>query len=74
VLREHPGRIYLLSLPVLAASVAVLAVSLGGHYLDLEVYRLGVQPGCPAVTCTAPLPMTSAGIALPFIYPRSPPW
>jgi len=33
------------------------------------VYRLGVQTWLSGVTCPAALPMTSAGIALPFIYP-----
>ncbi|HEX4251116.1 MAG TPA: glycosyltransferase 87 family protein [Pseudonocardia sp.] len=68
-LREHPARIYLLSLPLLAAAVTVLAISLGGHYLDLEVYRLGVQTWLSGGDLYGALPMTSAGIALPFIYP-----
>jgi len=68
-LREHPGWLYLLSLPLLAVSVAVLASSLGGHYLDLEVYRLGVQTWLSGGDLYGALPTTSAGIALPFIYP-----
>jgi alpha-1,2-mannosyltransferase len=68
-LREHPARIYLLSLPLLVVSVVVLAISLGGHYLDLEVYRLGVQTWLSGGDLYGALPVTSAGIALPFIYP-----
>jgi alpha-1,2-mannosyltransferase len=68
-LREHPNRIYVLSLPVLAGSILALAMSLGGHYLDLEVYRLGVRAWLSGGDLYGALPATSAGIALPFIYP-----
>jgi alpha-1,2-mannosyltransferase len=68
-LREHPGRMYLVSLPVLAAAVLALAVSLGGRFLDLEVYRLGVHTWLTGGDLYGALPVTSAGVVLPFIYP-----
>jgi alpha-1,2-mannosyltransferase len=68
-LREHPARIYLVTVPVLAASVMLLALSLGEHFLDLEVYRLGVQTWLAGGDLYGVLPMTSSGVVLPFIYP-----
>ena len=68
-LREHPGRMYFASLPVLTAAVAVLLVELGGHFLDLEVYRLGVQTWLSGGDIYGVLPPTSVGRVLPFIYP-----
>ncbi|MCP3798342.1 glycosyltransferase 87 family protein [Allokutzneria sp. A3M-2-11 16] len=44
---------------------------LGSHrfYIDLEVYRFGVQTLWNGGDLYGPMPPTSAGIALPFIYP-----
>jgi alpha-1,2-mannosyltransferase len=69
VLREHPGRVYRLSVPLLVAAVTTLLVLLGGHFLDLEVYRLGVRTWLSGGDIYGVLPVTSAGIVLPFIYP-----
>ncbi|GAA4030110.1 alpha-(1-2)-phosphatidylinositol mannoside mannosyltransferase [Allokutzneria multivorans] len=55
-----------------AALVGVLCWRLlGSHrfYIDLEVYRLGVQTLWDGGDLYGPMPPTSAGIALPFIYP-----
>lgn len=68
-LRERPGRIYPVSLPVLAAAIVAVLVDLQGHFLDLEVYRLGVTAWLSGGDLYGVLPPTSAGIVLPFIYP-----
>jgi alpha-1,2-mannosyltransferase len=68
-LRERPGLIYPISLPVLAVAIVALLVSLHGHFLDLEVYRLGVSAWLSGGDLYGVLPPTSAGIVLPFIYP-----
>jgi alpha-1,2-mannosyltransferase len=68
-LRTHPGWLYLVTLPALCVTVARLAARLGGHYLDLEVYRLGVHAWLTGGDLYGVLPVTSAGIVLPFIYP-----
>jgi alpha-1,2-mannosyltransferase len=65
----RPARLYLVTLPVLAASVALLATLLGEHFLDLEVYRLGVHTWLTGGDIYGVLPVTSAGVVLPFIYP-----
>lgn len=67
--REHPRRIYFVSLPLLVAAVAVLLVQLGGYFLDLEVYRLGVRAWLSGGDIYGVLPPTSVGRVLPFIYP-----
>jgi alpha-1,2-mannosyltransferase len=41
----------------------------GGQHIDLEVYRSGVQAWLSGADIYGPLPPTSAGISLPFIYP-----
>lgn len=68
-LREHPQRVYILSVPLLIATVALLVVELGGYFLDLEVYRLGVQTWLSGGDLYGVLPPTSVGRVLPFIYP-----
>ncbi|SDN01814.1 glycosyltransferase family 87 protein [Allokutzneria albata] len=55
-----------------AVLVGVLCWRLvGSHrfYIDLEVYRFGVQTLWNGGDLYGPMPATSAGIALPFIYP-----
>jgi len=68
-LRSRPGRVYLFSVPLLGFVAAALVVHLGDHFLDLEVYRLGVRAWLSGGDLYGPLPTTSAGIVLPFIYP-----
>jgi len=60
---------YVVTVPVLASAILVLAAALGGRYLDLEVYRLGVHTWLTGGDLYGVLPVTSAGIVLPFIYP-----
>ncbi|HEY2205676.1 MAG TPA: glycosyltransferase 87 family protein [Pseudonocardia sp.] len=67
--RDHPGRVYRYSVPVFLVSVAMLLAHLDGRFLDLEVYRLGVRTWLSGGDIYGPLPVTSAGISLPFIYP-----
>jgi alpha-1,2-mannosyltransferase len=67
--RLRPSTVYRFSLPLLAAAVTVLLVHLGQYFLDLEVYRLGVQAWLSGGDLYGALPQTSAGIVLPFIYP-----
>ncbi len=59
----------LVSLPVLAGVLVWLVQYTGGNHIDLEVYRLGVQTWLDGGGLYGRLPATSAGIALPFIYP-----
>jgi alpha-1,2-mannosyltransferase len=68
-LRIRPGRVYPFSVPLLVFALAALVVHLGDHFLDLEVYRLGVRTWLSGGDLYGSLPTTSAGIALPFIYP-----
>ncbi|WP_084211868.1 glycosyltransferase 87 family protein [Pseudonocardia acaciae] len=68
-LRERPGLIYRVSLPVLALAIVALLVHLHGYFLDLEVYRLGVQVWLSGGDIYGALPPTSTGLVLPFIYP-----
>jgi alpha-1,2-mannosyltransferase len=68
-LRSRPEWVYPVSLPALALMVAALAHTFGGHYLDLEVYRLGVNAWRHGGDLYGTLPVTSAGVVLPFIYP-----
>jgi alpha-1,2-mannosyltransferase len=69
LLRARPGWIYLASLPTLAVILGLMAAIFGGHYLDLEVYRLGVHTWLTGGDLYGVLPATSAGVVLPFIYP-----
>jgi len=69
LVRRRPALIYPFSLPLLAGAVAALLAHLGGYFLDLEVYRLGVQAWLSGGDLYGVLPRTSAGIVLPFIYP-----
>ena len=58
-----------MSLPLLAASIVLLLLHLNGRFLDLEVYRLGVQTWLSGGDLYGVLPSTSTGRVLPFIYP-----
>jgi alpha-1,2-mannosyltransferase len=65
----RPNWIYLVAVPALVAMVTRMAATFGGHYLDLEVYRLGVHAWLSGGDIYGILPVTSAGVVLPFIYP-----
>ncbi|MGQ0482532.1 MAG: glycosyltransferase 87 family protein [Pseudonocardia sp.] len=67
--RRRPVRALAISLPILAATVALLLLHLGDYFLDLEVYRLGVRAWLAGGDLYGALPPTSVGIVLPFIYP-----
>jgi alpha-1,2-mannosyltransferase len=69
VLCGRPNWVYPVSLPILVAVAVGYAVSLRGHFLDLEVYRLGVHAWLTGGDIYGVLPVTSAGVVLPFIYP-----
>lgn len=67
--RRRPARVYWISVPLLAVGVVGLLKYLGTYYLDLEVYRLGVQVWLAGGDIYGVLPHTTVGIVLPFIYP-----
>jgi alpha-1,2-mannosyltransferase len=62
-------------LVLLAIAAALIAVSvtvmstLGFAFIDLEVYRFGVQKWLDGGDIYGSLPKTNLGISLPFIYP-----
>ncbi|MFC4128495.1 glycosyltransferase 87 family protein [Nocardia rhizosphaerae] len=63
--------------PVLLTVVSVVCVRIplwpfeqySGGFIDLQVYRLGIEAMRDGADLYGELPKTSAGIALPFIYP-----
>jgi alpha-1,2-mannosyltransferase len=67
--RRRPALVYRVTVPLLVVVVAALLVHLGQYFLDLEVYRLGVQAWLSGGDIYGVLPPTSAGVVLPFIYP-----
>jgi alpha-1,2-mannosyltransferase len=67
--RERPSAIYWLSVPLLAVAVYALLQHLGTYFLDLEVYRLGVQTWLAGGDPYGALPPNSVNRPLPFIYP-----
>jgi alpha-1,2-mannosyltransferase len=69
LLRARPSWLYVVSVPALAIVIVLMATTFGGHYLDLEVYRLGVHAWLSGRDLYGVLPVTSAGVVLPFIYP-----
>ena len=56
-------------LPVLALMVGALLQRSHAYFLDLEVYRIGVQTWLAGGDIYGPLPPTAVGRELPFIYP-----
>jgi alpha-1,2-mannosyltransferase len=56
-------------LPVLALMVGVLLQRSHAYFLDLEVYRIGVHTWLAGGDMYGPLPLTTIGRELPFIYP-----
>lgn len=64
-----PRRVLPVTVPLLVLVLVGLVVHTGGRHIDLEVYRFGVQAWLSGGDLYGPLPETSGGIALPFIYP-----
>jgi alpha-1,2-mannosyltransferase len=56
-------------LPVLALLVGALLQRSQAYFLDLDVYRIGIQTWLAGGDIYGPLPPTAVGRALPFIYP-----
>jgi len=67
--RHRPARVYWVSVPLLVIGVVALLRYLGTYFLDLEVYRIGVQAWLSGHDIYGVLPHTTVGIVLPFIYP-----
>lgn len=70
---NHPAwTLLLLPVTVIVVGLSVSLSPLWGHrggYIDLEVYRLGVQAWQHGKDLYGHLPDTTRGISLPFIYP-----
>jgi alpha-1,2-mannosyltransferase len=64
-----PRRVLLVTGPLLALALTGVLLYTGGQHIDLEVYRSGVQAWLSGGDIYGPLPATSAGVTLPFIYP-----
>jgi alpha-1,2-mannosyltransferase len=67
--RRRPARIYWISVPVSVLAIVALLRYVGTYFLDLDVYRLGVQTWLAGGDIYGVLPHTWLGIVLPFIYP-----
>lgn len=62
--------LFLLEAGLAVMGAATLSLVTHGHpFIDLEVYRLGVQAWWGGGDIYGALPPTSAGIVLPYIYP-----
>lgn len=68
-LRERPELVYRVSIPALVIVVIWMGLLFRGRYLDLEVYRLGVQTWLGGGDLYGTLPATRAAVVLPYIYP-----
>lgn len=68
-LRERPELVYWVSIPALVLVIVWMGLLFRGRYLDLEVYRLGVQTWLGGGDLYGTLPATRAGVVLPYIYP-----
>jgi len=64
-----PRILVLLAAPVLAMSAWWLLHKTYGYYLDLQVYRVGIEVWSRGGDIYGVLPPTSVGAYLPFIYP-----
>ncbi|MGH4005673.1 MAG: hypothetical protein ACRDSO_16390, partial [Pseudonocardiaceae bacterium] len=53
----------------MSGAVVLLLVTNRHQFIDLEVYRFGVQAWWGGRDIYGALPPTSAGIVLPYIYP-----
>ncbi|WP_083864783.1 glycosyltransferase 87 family protein [Nocardia brevicatena] len=73
--RVRDFAVWLLPLLATAVTAVCLGVPIGpfekisGGYIDLEVYRLGVEEWRSGGNLYGELPKTGIGISLPFIYP-----
>ncbi|HZZ45985.1 MAG TPA: glycosyltransferase 87 family protein [Pseudonocardia sp.] len=68
-LRERPELVYWVSILGLLVVITWMGLIFRGRYLDLEVYRLGVQTWLRGGDLYGALPPTRAGVVLPYIYP-----
>lgn len=68
-LLRSPRHVLPVTLPLLALVVTGLVLHQRGYYLDLEVYRIGVQAWLDGGDPYGALPPTLGGVHLPFIYP-----
>mgnify|MGYP001321515588 CR=1 FL=1 len=66
---RSPGRVLVVTVPLIAATVTLLLYRTNGYHIDLEVYRLGVEAWLAGRDMYGELPPTISGLALPFIYP-----
>jgi alpha-1,2-mannosyltransferase len=64
-----PRVLVLLAAPIVAMSAWWLLHKTYGYYLDLQVYRLGIEAWSRGGDIYGALPPTSVGAYLPFIYP-----
>lgn len=64
-----PTTFTFLSAPLLVVAISMLLGYLGDYFMDLEVYRLGVDSWLSGHGLYGRLPRTGAGLLLPFLYP-----
>ena len=67
-IREHRALLAVIAIAELAALVVVSSINPHDH-IDGEVYRLGAQALLDGKDLYNDLPLTEAGLPLPFIYP-----
>lgn len=66
---RYPTVLLLLAVAGLVAEIVAVRPTVPPHYVDFQVYRLGVQAWLHGNDMYGHLPPTSAGDSLPFIYP-----
>lgn len=69
ILLRHQSRLPVLAVLALIAELVVVRSFISPHYVDFQVYRLGVLAWLHGSDMYGTLPPTSAGGSLPFIYP-----
>jgi len=69
LLLARSGPLLFLGLVLTVVSVLSLRAEIDQRYIDLEVYRFGVQAWLQGKDMYGTLPPTSVGAVLPFIYP-----
>ncbi len=73
--RRFGRRVWLVPAALIAAAVGWLRLPswplepISGEFIDLQVYRLGVQAWWHGADMYGTLPKTTLGVGLPFIYP-----
>lgn len=66
---RRPRRVLPITVPLLVVVLAAEVASLHGSAIDLEVYRFGIWELLRGADIYGPLPPTSVGVELPFLYP-----